>query len=89
MRVSPSLALQERGIKGVSLPYLLSTTYYLLKKGLGAPYTLGKRLGCYQRLDDMRDENRRSYEESIVRKITNEYPDRLEDIFHQLREQVV
>jgi hypothetical protein len=52
-------------------------------------YTLGRRIGYYQHLDDMDDENLKELVEAKVREITSAYPDQLEEIFHKLREQVV
>jgi len=52
-------------------------------------YTLGKRLGYYRQMDDMKDENKKAFVESKVREVMKDYPGRFHEICHHLRAQVV
>jgi len=52
-------------------------------------YTLGKRLGYYQVLDDMQDEGRKRYVAAQVREVNDTYPGRFDEVCHHLRQQVV
>jgi hypothetical protein len=85
------LLMEARGQLPQEKPKLLAIMdrYLYLPENERINYTLGKRMGYYQYLDDMHDENLRELVEAKVREITNAYPDQLEEIFHKLREQVV
>ncbi len=52
-------------------------------------YTLGKRTGYYQVLDDMRDEGRKRHVAAQVREVNENYPGRFDEVCHHLRQQVV
>ncbi len=52
-------------------------------------FTLGKRLGHYRRMDDMKNQDLKNLVEMKVREVKEAYPDRLEEIFHHLRAQIV
>ena len=52
-------------------------------------FTLGKRLGHYRRMDDMKNQDLKNFVEMKVREMKEAYPDRLEEIFHHLRAQIV
>jgi radical SAM superfamily enzyme YgiQ (UPF0313 family) len=52
-------------------------------------YTLGKRLGYYRQMDDMKDENRKAFVDGKVREVMADYPGRFDEICHHLRAQVV
>jgi radical SAM superfamily enzyme YgiQ (UPF0313 family) len=85
------LLMEARGQLPQEKPKLLAIMdrYLYLPEDERINYTLGKRIGYYQRLDDMHDEDLKRLVEAKVREITNAYPDQLEEIFHELREQVV
>ena len=85
------LLMEARGQLPQEKPKLLAIMdrYLYLPENERINYTLGKRMGYYQHLDDMHDENLKGLVEAKIREITNAYPDQLEEIFHQLREQVV
>jgi radical SAM superfamily enzyme YgiQ (UPF0313 family) len=52
-------------------------------------YTMGKRLGFYNCLDDMNDKHLRLQVEGKLAEIQSIYPGQLDEVFHYLREQVV
>jgi len=52
-------------------------------------YTLGRRLGYYRRMDDMRNLRLRQVIDDKVAELRLAYPGQMEEIFHQLRERVV
>ena len=52
-------------------------------------FTLGKRLGHYRRMDDMNNQDLKNFVEMKVKEVKEAYPDRLEEIFHHLRAQIV
>jgi len=52
-------------------------------------FTLGKRLGIYQRLDDMKSDHLRKPVDARLTEIRAAYPERMEEIFHHLRAQIV
>ena len=52
-------------------------------------YTMGKRLGYYQELDDMNNADRKAMVAEKVEEIRKLYPGHLDEVFHYLREQVV
>jgi hypothetical protein len=83
--------MEARGQLPQEKPKLLAVMdkYLNLPEHERINYTLGKRMGYYQHLDDMHNENLKELVEAKVREITNAYPDQLEEIFHELREQVV
>jgi hypothetical protein len=85
------LLMEARGQLPQEKPKLLAIMdrYLYLQENERISYTLGKRMGYYQHLDDMHDENLKGLVEAKIREIMNAYPDQLEEIFHQLREQAV
>jgi hypothetical protein len=85
------LLMEARGWLPQEKPKLLAIMdrYLYLPEDQRINYTLGKRMGYYQHLDDMDDESLKRLVEAKRREITNVYPDKLEEIFHELREQVV
>jgi hypothetical protein len=52
-------------------------------------FTLGKRLGIYQRLDDMDSAHLHKQVDAQLLKIRASNPGQMEEIFHQLRAQIV
>jgi radical SAM superfamily enzyme YgiQ (UPF0313 family) len=52
-------------------------------------YTMGKRLGYYQKLDDMNNSEVKAMIALKVDEISKLYPGRLDEVFHYLREQIV
>jgi radical SAM superfamily enzyme YgiQ (UPF0313 family) len=52
-------------------------------------FTLGKRLGIYQRLDDMDSAQLHAQVDAEVRRIRAAHPGRMEEVFHHLRAQIV
>jgi hypothetical protein len=85
------LLMEARGRLPQEKPKLLAIMdrYLSLPESERINYTLGKRLGYYQHLDDMHDEDLKGLVEIKLREITKAYPDQFEEVFHQLREQVV
>jgi radical SAM superfamily enzyme YgiQ (UPF0313 family) len=85
------LLMEARGRLPQEKPKLLAIMdrYLSLPESERINYTMGKRLGYYQHLDDMHDEDLKGLVEIKLREITKAYPDQLEEIFHQFREQVV
>jgi radical SAM superfamily enzyme YgiQ (UPF0313 family) len=52
-------------------------------------FTLGKRLGIYERLDDMRLSHLHKQVDARLLKIRADYPGQMEGVFHHLRAQIV
>jgi radical SAM superfamily enzyme YgiQ (UPF0313 family) len=52
-------------------------------------YTMGKRLGYYQELDDMNNPEVKAMIALKVEEISKLYPGQLDEVFHYLREQIV
>ncbi|MDD2851923.1 MAG: radical SAM protein [Desulfuromonadaceae bacterium] len=52
-------------------------------------FTLGRRLGFYQKLDDLQDVKTHSVVEARLSELMRTHPDRLDDVFHIIREQIV
>lgn len=52
-------------------------------------FTLGRRLGYYQKLDDLKDKERKRAVDEELKEIQKAFPGRLDEIFHELRERVV
>ena len=52
-------------------------------------YTLGKRIGLYNCLDDLKHTHLRTQVEEKLAEIQKLYPGQLDEVFHYLREQVV
>ena len=85
------LLMEARGQLPQDKPLLLAVMdrYLALPEADRINFTLGKRLGYYQQLDDLRDAFRKETVERELRELTTAHPGQLEDIFHQLRERVV
>ena len=85
------LLMEARGQLPEDKPKLLA----IMDRYLSMPepdrinYTLGKRLGYYRQMDDMKDENRKAFVESKVREVMEDHPGRFDEICHHLRTQVV
>lgn len=52
-------------------------------------FTLGRRLGYYRCMDDLHHQELKDFVERKVRAAKSAYPNRLEDLFHHLRAQIV
>jgi radical SAM superfamily enzyme YgiQ (UPF0313 family) len=52
-------------------------------------FTLGRRLGIYQQIDDMNSAHLHKQVDAQLLKIRTSYPGRMEEIFHQLRSRIV
>ncbi|MFA5118936.1 MAG: radical SAM protein [Candidatus Omnitrophota bacterium] len=63
--------------------------YLCLPEEDGINFTLGKRLGIYQRLDDMNSAHLRKQVAAQLLKIRDSYPDQMDEVFHHLRAQIV
>jgi radical SAM superfamily enzyme YgiQ (UPF0313 family) len=85
------LLMEARGQLPQDKPKLLAIMdrYLNLPEADLIVYTLGKRLGYYQKLDDLLDVPGRKVVEGKLQELTAAYPGQLEDVFHQLRERVV
>jgi radical SAM superfamily enzyme YgiQ (UPF0313 family) len=85
------LLMEARG----QLPEDKTKLLAIMDRYLGLPeddrinYTMGKRLGYYQKLDDMNDADRRAMIAQKVQEIRTLYPGQIEGVFQYLREQVV
>lgn len=88
---SVDLLMEARGQLPGDRPRLLAIMdrYLALPENERINFTLGRRLGYYRRMDDMKNQDLKDLVEMKVREVKEAYPDRLEDIFHQLREQIV
>jgi len=85
------LLMEARGQLPEDKPRLLAImdSYLDLPEDERINYTLGRRLGHYRRLDDMKDQHLKGLVERKVREVEEAYPGQLEDIFHHLRAQIV
>ncbi len=85
------LLMEARGQLPEDKPRLLAIMdrYLSLPEEDRLNYTLGKRLGYYQVLDDMRHEGRKRQVAEQVREVNESYPGRFDDVCHHLRQQVV
>lgn len=85
------LLMEARGQLPEDKPKLLAIMdrYLTLPEDDRLTYTLGKRLGYYQALDDMQDEGRKRYVAAQVREVNDTYPGRFDEVCHHLRQQVV
>jgi radical SAM superfamily enzyme YgiQ (UPF0313 family) len=85
------LLMEARGQFPGDKPKLLAIMdrYLCLPEPYRINYTLGKRLGYYRQMDDMKDDNRKALVESKVREVMADYPGRFDEICHHLRAQVV
>lgn len=85
------LLMEARGQFPQDKPRLLA----LMDRYLSLPeedrinFTLGKRLGIYERLDDMKSTHLRKQVAARLLEIRASYPDQMEEVFHHLRAQVV
>ena len=88
---SVDLLMEVRGQLPGDKPRLLAIldSYLALPENERINFTLGRRLGYYRRMDDMKNQDLKDFVEMKVREVKEAYPDRLEDIFHHLREQIV
>ena len=88
---SVDLLMEARGQLPGDKPRLLAImdSYLALPENERINFTLGRRLGYYRRMDDMKNQDLKDFVEMKVREVKEAYPDRLEDIFHHLREQIV
>jgi radical SAM superfamily enzyme YgiQ (UPF0313 family) len=85
------LLMEARGRLPEDKPKLLAIMdhYLSMPEADRINYTLGRRLGYYRQMDDIKDESRRAFVEGKVREIMNAYPGRFDEICHHLRAQVV
>jgi len=85
------LLMEARGQLPEDKPRLLAImdSYLDLPEDERINYTLGRRLGHYRHMDDMKDQHLKGLVERKVREVEEAYPDQLEEIFHHLRAQIV
>jgi radical SAM superfamily enzyme YgiQ (UPF0313 family) len=85
------LLMEARGQFPQDKPRLLAIMdrYLTLPEDERIHFTLGKRLGVYQRLDDMQSARLREHVAGEMRRIQAAYPGRMEEIFHHLRSRIV
>ena len=85
------LLMEARGQLPEDKPKLLAIMdrYLSLPEEDRLNYTLGKRLGYYNKMDDMQDEIRRMFVQDKVHEILNAYPGQFDEICHQLRTRIV
>ena len=88
---SVDLLLEIRG----QFPHAKEGVLAILDRFLGLSeneqthFVLGRRLGYYRRLADMKDEGRHALVEAHMRKIVHECPGAMEALFHRLRSRVI
>ncbi|HOW43322.1 MAG TPA: radical SAM protein [Candidatus Omnitrophota bacterium] len=85
------LLMEARGQFPRDKPRLLAIMdrYLSLPEEDRLNFTLGKRLGIYQQLDDMNSAQLHKQVAARLRTLRADYPGRLEEIFHDLRAQIV
>ena len=85
------LLMEARGHLPQDKPKLLAIMdrYLTMPEEERINYTLGRRLGYYRGLDDMKDPNRKNLVDMKVQEVAQAYPGQLEDVFHYLRTQIV
>jgi hypothetical protein len=85
------LLMEARGQFPQDKPRLLAIMdrYLSLPEEERLHFTFGKRLGIYQRIDDMESVRLREQVAAQMRRIQAAYPGRTEEIFHHLRSQIV
>ena len=85
------LLMEARGQLPEDKPKLLAIMdrYLSLPEDDRLNYTLGKRLGYYQRLDDMQDEGLKRTVAAHVHEVNDAYPGRFDEVCHHLRQQIV
>jgi hypothetical protein len=85
------LLMEARGQFPKDKPRLLAIMdrYLSLPEEERTNFTLGKRLGIYQQLDDLNSNLLRKQVDAQLLKIQAAYPGRMEEVFHQLRAQIV
>jgi hypothetical protein len=83
--------MESRGQFPQDKPQLLAIIdrYLSLPEEERIHFTFGKRLGIYQRLDDMKSVRLREHVAAEMRRVQASYPGRMEEIFHHLRSQIV
>lgn len=85
------LLTEARGQLPYEKPKLLAIMdrYLALNEADMLNFTLGRRLGNYQRLDDLQDVERYEAVNQRLHQIESQYPGQIETIFHSLRSRVV
>ena len=85
------LLMEARGQLPEDKPKLLAIMdrYLTMPEDERINYTLGRRMGYYRGLDDMKDPNRKNLVDMKVQEVAQAYPGQLEDVFHYLRTQIV
>jgi radical SAM superfamily enzyme YgiQ (UPF0313 family) len=85
------LLMEARGQFPQDKPQILAIIdrYLSLPEEERIHFTFGKRLGIYQRLDDMKSVRLREHVAAEMRRVQASYPGRMEEIFHSLRSQIV
>jgi len=85
------LLMEARGQFPQDKPKLLAIMdrYLALPENERIHYTLGKRFGLYQKMDDVNNKTYRQRAETAIRNFLDSYPDQIEEACQQLRAQVV
>jgi radical SAM superfamily enzyme YgiQ (UPF0313 family) len=85
------LLMEARGQFPKDKPRLLAIMdrYLSLPEEERINFTLGKRLGIYERLDDMNAAHLHKRVAAKLLEVRASYPDQLEEVFHSLRSQIV
>jgi len=85
------LLMEARGRLPEEKPRLLAIMdrYLSLPEEERLNYTLGRRLGYYQRMEDMQNSSLRQFIDGKVTEFRLAYPGRMDEIFHHLRERIV
>lgn len=85
------LLLEARGQFPEDKPKLLAIIdrYLALPENERLNFTLGRRLGLYQQLDDLQNMATHNLVETRLSEFMKTNPDRLDEIFHAFREQIV
>ncbi len=85
------LLTEARGQLPFEKPKLLAIMdrYLALNEADMLNFTLGRRLGNYQRLDDLLDLERYEAVNKRLHEVESQYPGQIETIFHSLRSRVV
>ncbi|MDD2702807.1 MAG: radical SAM protein [Candidatus Omnitrophica bacterium] len=85
------LLMEVRGRFPGDKPHMLNIIdrYLSLPEEDRIHFTLGKRLGIYQRLDEMNSAHLRKQVAAQLLKIRASYPDRMDEVFHYLRARIV
>ena len=85
------LLMEVRGQLPEDRPRLLAILdrYLALPEDERINFTLGRRLGYYRCLDDMKNQDVKGFVDMKVGEVKEAYPGRLEEIFHHLRVRIV